>query len=585
MNLALGSPWALLSLFALPLLYWLHRHVIEARRIDVSYLWLWADSAPTAHEGLERRRVPWPLVLGLELAAALALCLLAAGLELHAPPSALRPQLIAVIDTSASMGGAAPGLPSPLQRAHGVLDRLAREHPGLVLTLVTASEQPQLLGERQQPAQSALARLSRLTPRAGECRMDAALELAAALGARATNLLVFSDDPQLSHPRLVPVGMPAGNTGFVHATWRPGAHPFVVIHHFARARAKVTLQIDVDQGRSRSQQIITLEPDAEQAFELPLDAQTERVDLALPDDALALDNRLTLLRPHERRVSVRSQGLSPALAQAVQRAIAATPTLRASSDPNAALVISENPSAPATGPMLAFLTHPRGVGRPALALQVDPFARVLQGFDARDLVWSSWDSAPAAGARVLLQAQDRALIWQDGAQLFVNIKLERSNLLSHSGFPILLANLGESIDAALGGLPDRNFVQSSRLTFAPPRGSTEAVTVQTPSGKALRFEPGAPIELGVLSETGIHTLRAGTQRELFAVALLSVHESDLLSRAREDATALPPLRLTEPQAADAHTSLRVPLLLIALACVALAYALLARAQPGRRAAA
>lgn len=576
MNFTLAEPWALCGLLALPLLWWLHRHVVEARRLQVSSLWLWQDGEPTKHEGRSLRRVPERLVLLLELLAALALVLLCAGLDVKTAGRA-RPKLLLLLDGSASMSGAQPGSADerPLQRARRELERLAREHPDLAVTLVIAAEQASLLGERDLSADEALRRLDAFVPHGSVCRMEPALELADALGVPSASMLIVSDDPELQHPRLLRVGRPLDNNAIVEASWVLGAQPFVVVHRFGAQGAKVSLDVEIDQGRARSTQRLELPPNGERALQLPVDAQTRRVELRLSDDALALDNRVSLLRPLERRVSVGMAGLSPALEQATRRAVRAIPRLRPSEQSAAPdLLIAENPAQPGAGAMLAFLTRPSGVGMAALELEADPFAPLMVGVELRDAIWYAFDAAPPAGAQVLLRSGERALIYRQGAAVYINVKLERSNLLEHSTFPILLSNLADELDAAHGGLPDANLRQGTRLKFARAAGMAGDVMVRAPSGKLTQVAAGSQIDVGVLDEAGVYSTRAGAQEQSFAVALLAPHESDLTRRVQQQSAA-PVLRVEQRLGNEAGSRLRVPLWLVMIASLALAYALLA----------
>jgi hypothetical protein len=579
--LTVAYPLGLLGLLALPLVWWLHRHVVRAQRREVSCLALWVDRELVRHEGAQRQRVPDRVVLALELLAALALCALLAGIDLQGTAAA-RPTVGFVIDGSASMAGGSEGS-QPLQRVRALLAQLARERPGLHVSLVLAAERPELIGERVMSASAADRALAALEPRGSTCNLPPALELMSALGVGAQSTWLFSDDPELDHPRLVRVGAPSSNAGIVHADWRPGEAPFVVLRRFelaaqvssGDASLPVSLQLEVDGARQSAE--VQVPREGGQPFALPVAADARKVVVSLPGDALAFDNRVSLLRPLQRRVSVRAEQVSEPLQRALGQALRAIPKLEAASaDASAELMVRENPSGAASGPSLVFLT--RGPGAAGFAPQplADPFAALLSGFDGRDLLWFAFARATLPqGARVLLQSDAQALIWQHGPSVFVNADLAQSNLLAHATFPIMLANLADELDAARGGLPRSNFRQGERLRFEPPRASTSALVVQAPSGRSWRFERGEPVELGLLNEAGEYALRAGRETQHFSVQLLAESESELRLRKPADGR-LPEIATSARAPGEAQSRLRLPLLWLLLAACLGAYWLLTR---------
>ena len=580
-GLTLAHPLGLLGLLALPLIWWLHRHVVQAQRREVSCLPLWIDREQVRHEGAQRQRVPDRVVLALELFAALLLCALLAGLDLPAS-AAPRPTVGLVIDGSASMAGGNAG-ERPIDRVRASLAQLARQQPGLAVSIVLAAERPELIGERVQDAAAADRLLAALQPHASACNLPPALELMNALGVDGQSTWLFSDDPELSHPRLVRVGKPSTNLGIVHADWRAGEAPFVVLRRFAldhgAASPPVPLQLELD-GEKQSTSL-QLPAQGAQPFELTVSANTARLVVSLPDDALAFDNRVTLLRPLQRQVSVRGEQLGPALQSALDQAVQAIPKLRAARAADADLVVRENPTAPALGPNLTFLTRAANGAKARFAAQpvADPFAALLSGFDGRDLLWLAFEQAPPAGARVLLHSDERALLWQHEHSVVVNADLAESNLLAHATFPIMLANLADELDLAHGGLPRSNFRQGERLRFEPPRGVVNEALVQAPSGRSWRFEPRQPIDLGLLSEAGEHSVKLGATTHYFSVQLLAEAESELSARSPPDAR-LPELAPSARAPGHERSRLRVPLLLALLASCALAYRLLEKGWAG-----
>ena len=103
--------------------------------------------------------------------------------------------------------------------------------------------------------------------------------------------------------------------------------------------------------------------------------------------------------------------------------------------------------------------------------------------------------------------------------------------------------------------------------------------MQAPSGRSWRFEPRQPVELGLLSEAGEHSLKLGATTQRFSVQLLAEAESELSARKPPDAR-LPELATSARAPGEERSRLRVPLLLALLAACALAYRLLEKGWPG-----
>lgn len=568
MNFVLAQPFGLLALLSLPAIVWMHRHVLRARRREVSSLSLWRAREQVAHEGRVRRRIPDWLLLALELAAALAMTLVLAGFDLQAP-SAAQPRVALIIDASASMAGGL-GEARPLERVRAALGELAGRARGLRVTLISAGESASLLGPVDQSPEQADALLASFRPSAATAQLGAAEALASALGHAAHSRLIFSDDPSLLRPQLVHVGLPEPNTAFVHASWQPGAKPFVALRQFGPPRS-VTLSIEVDAGRSRSQQTIALDGKSEAPLALDVDPDAERVDVSLASDALTIDDRVTLLRPRAAALAVHAGELSPKLQRALARLQAALPSLQPSAAEHAELTIAENPGAPVRGTLLAFHTRAKAESALVSAPSADPFSTLVADFDARGLIWYAFQHDLPPASRVLLRDGARPLLYSQGRTLHVNVDLERSNLLEHTAFPILFEHLVQELLRAQPGLPSSNFQQSQTIAFVREPGWRVPLTLLGPSGQRWSFE-GERIELGIAPEPGLYRLEGSSALAQFAVQYAAAHESDLSQRAPEN--RIPPLSLEPVAGAGSSSQLRDWFLLGTLLCCLGAFALL-----------
>jgi hypothetical protein len=565
-----ASPWGLFALLALPAVYFLHRYVIETRRREVSNLALWSDREQLRHEGRVRRRVSDWWVLLLELGVALALALVIAGFEPASGRTTHR-RIALVIDTSASMSAGAPGR-RPIDQVRAQLEAAAAT-PGVRVSLVLAADQPRLLGDADLTPERALALLAALQPEAASSRIEPAIELARALDLAPESLLVISDDPSIMHQRLWRPGDREPNLAIVRASWERDEAPFVVVRRFGPGPAAVDVRVQLDDGPIETQHI-ALDASGEAPLALRVAPTVKRVDIRLPGDVMPLDDQAVLLRPPVREVRVDSSGVSASLQMAVRQAIAAIPLLHAAATGVADLRITEAVPAPTDTPSLLFAAQRHSKAQPVFGLDVDPFSPLTAAIEVRGLNWYAWPMQPPPAARVLLRANEQALIWQEGTAITCNVDLERSNLLSHAAFPVFLDALAQEIDRARGGLPRTNFALGEVLRIAPDARWTTDVSIRTPRGETRTFAAHAEIDLGVLREPGIYELRVDKEVQHFSVHLSSAAESNL--EARRPSGGPPPLAGQSTTSTERRSFWITLLTVLALACACLAFTRLER---------
>ena len=621
MNPVLAQPWGLLALLSLPLIVWLHRHVVQAERREVSSLMLWLDHEDVRREGRVKQRIRERLVLFLELLAATLLSLLLAGFDLRAP-SSTHARVGLVVDASASMAGGthakSAGIAThPLDRTREALAELSQSDPELRITLIAAGDQPVLLGDRDLRAADADAQLARLSPAAPLARIDRAESLLGSLGLPPESTLIFSDDPELDPPasasrvsRVVRVGKPEGNFAIVNAGWARGERPFIAVRRLGPAPKRLRVRISQGDTRSTSEHELDFSQSDEQPLELDVAEGTERIDVMLPDDALAADNHATLLPPLERRVRVQLGSVPEAVKTALTRAARAIDLLELSEDPDSELHVVHGtvPGTPAaaigaasgatrTFATLAFASS-TAESRMALELHADPFSPLTRDLNLRGLVICTYPLSAPPDAKVLVRTPDRPVLWQRGTELVLNVDVACSNLLTHSAFPMLMDALARELDAARGGLRQTSWKQGERIVFRPAVSWKEGGLVRTPSGRILRFtlpgsgqarsaqgkSPLAPIDLGVAEETGLYSLEVRATvptvptvptLQRFVVHFAHESESDLSQR-KEPTRVLPKLVPTSLPSDEPSSLVRTLLLLCVLACVSAAFAWLLR---------
>ena len=572
MSLSLVQPWGLLALLSLPVIFWLHQYVLRGPVRQVSNLALWSPRDDAMLEGATRTRPPPTPVLWLELAAAALLSLVLAGFDVTLGAQQQR-HVGLVIDGSASMAGGRSG-ETPLERAAEALDGLGASDTRV--SIVAARARPELIGEARMTIAEARGVLGALEPSGARVRLGPALEMLSGLGVSPQGVLIVSDDPELQHRQLWRVGSAADNAGVASARWRPGQAPFVAIRRFDDRPRKLELRVAIDDGPA-AVHTVDLGAHAEAPLSFPVPPDADRIELALPDDGLVLDNRVTLLAPPARQVMVHNGAETRTLARAVDRLIAAVPLLRSAGADEAALRVGDNMAAPPSDGWVLSFEHDEGEPRWAGTLTADPFSPLAAGLDTHGLTWAGPARTPPAGSQAILLDGEHPVLWQHGSLLRAAVDVGHSNLLSHSAFPILLSNLAAEIDRNAGGLRQRNFLQGQRLVLRRPGDWRGPVTWSAPDGEERTFTADErTFDLGTLSAAGLHRIQGEGFAETFSVAFIDGRESNLGLRATPNAR--PELHAELSRDRDDRTHARPWLLLLAALLAAAAYWLLLRGR-------
>ncbi len=572
MSVSLAQPLGLLALLSLPVIFWLHQYVLRGPVRQVSNLALWSPRDDAMLEGATRTRPPPTPVLWLELAAAALLSLVLAGFDVTIGAQQQR-HVGLVIDGSASMAGGRSGA-TPLERAVEALDDV--DASDTRVSIVAARARPELIGEARMTVAEARGALATLEPSGAQVRLGPALEMLSGLGVSPASVLIVSDDPALQHRQLWRVGSAADNAGMTSARWRPGQAPFVAVRRFDDQPRTLQLRVTIDDD-PEAVHSVDLGAHAEAPLSFPVPPDADRIELVLPDDGLALDNRITLLAPPARQVSVHNGAETPALARAVDRLIAAVPLLQAAGADEAVLDIGENVTAPGSGRWVLSFDQDEAEPRWAGTLTADPFSPLAAGLDTHGLTWAGPAREPAAGSQAILLDAEHPVLWKHGTVLRAVLDVGRSNLLSHSAFPILLSNLAAEIDRSAGGLRQRNFLQGQRLVLRRAGDWRGPVTWSAPDGSERTFTADEhTFDLGTLSAAGLHRMKGEGFAETFSVAFIDGRESNLGLRAAPNAR--PELHAELSRDRDDRTRARPWLLLLAALLAAAAYWLLLRGR-------
>lgn len=556
------QPLALLGLAVLPIILILHMLRARRRRVTVSSLMLWRDLPPPTL-GSRRRRIPWTLILLLQLLVA---ALVVAALTRPTLTRWLsgRPQhAIIVLDTTTSMqarDGAASRYDTAKAQAERLINGLSgRDRASLIIMGATSRVAAQAAAADKA---GLLATLDQLRPGGTGTDLAAALHLANGVvdGGYDNQIVVLSDKAlapasrrdlpaSLAAPLMWPaLGGQAGNQALLSVSSRRRADGqlavFARVANFTNSPAERRLQLLADGDRLAEVPVrLQADGDYEQVWSVPAGVKTIEVRLT-GGDPLAADDRAFLSLDETRRRATVVVGHNT---DALVRALRANPTLRVSTvapenyapAPDTELTVFEGFLPASLPPAGVIIVNPPAdsvfrSGAPRLNVTLeggdDP---LVSGIDFAAV---RFDGIPRvmlpAWARAVVSVRDHPLIvrGQNGSTRVVafTFDLKATNLPTKLAFPLVLARAVAEVTRP--PLPSVVLAGQSVPLAAGP-GASLNVARLTDSGE----QPVAIGQSGVLDRTeepGLYTAtesRAGlvTWAGRFAVHGGSALESDL----------------------------------------------------------
>jgi hypothetical protein len=528
------TPWALAGLLALPALAAIYYLRTRFRRQPVSSLMLWQYQREAREGGLRVQRLQTPLVFFLELAALLLLTLAAAGPENLAATGG-RP-LVVVLDDSFSMQ--AGGDDSARNRAvSAVLDE-ARAAGGPV-RFVLAGEAPQVLGEAVRGAAEAQTMLEGWRCRAPAARLADAIGLGVELGGPGAVLLVVSDhapDFELEKGRVRwrAFGEPRPNVAFVNASRTAGdaGHRLLLeVANLAPAAHSTPLVVETTAGTVLHRAELTLSPGETRRVVLKLADDTAGVRARLGDDALDIDNRVTLLAEPAPSVRVEVAVGDDRLRRLWDNALKATrrvvltgvrPDLRVTDQTEdmapagetwTVHVLAEKEAEGYVGPFVLDHNHP-----------------LMEGLSLAGVVWGAGKEKAVPGVPVVLAGNVPLLTDAESAtgrhDLRLRLRPDLSTVQDSPQWPILVWNLVQWRAAQAPGLRRVN-LRLGELAALRVGPAAETATLTPPDGKPRPVTVRDREAFVRAEEVGLYELRAGDVRHAFAVNALRREESDL----------------------------------------------------------
>jgi hypothetical protein len=538
----LTYPLALLAAAALPALAAIYILRNRYRRREVSSLMLWEFAVLSREGGAKVNKLQLPLVFFLELLALALLATAATGPRWQLPAHA-RP-LVVVLDDSASMlagESSAGSLPaaSPRTKAAAALDDLLKSRKFLSIRLVLAGPKPRVLGSAVTTATEVRELLAQWTCQAPYAALDAAVALANDLGGPQSQLLVLTDHAspgsEFTGNRIQwwAFGATQPNLAFVNATRTTHGESdrvlLEVANYSASASASAAYRITSGSNLLRSA-TLTLEPRARQRLILNLPANTPAIEAALATDALAADNRVTLLPAVRKRIRVQNSLEDAALRSLVDKALEAT-GLRSSLTAAPEIILHNARATPAGTNAwgLRFLAETNAATPHTGPFIVDTAHPLARGLALDGVVWTAPPPGTnqfglpivTAGNTSLLSATEDALGRQ---QITMHLIPDRSTLTATPNWPILFWNLLTWRARETPGLVESNFRLGSEVAV---RALTNSAQLKLPNGSTRTLTKTAEEFVLEPETSGLHTVTAGVSTWQFAVNLLAPEESDL----------------------------------------------------------
>lgn len=529
----LTTPLALVGLVAIPAIIAIHlfRRRFPVQR--VAGLFLWQAVAPTPEGGGRITRLPITTSLLLELLAALALTLIAAGARCG--PSGVVDHLVILLDDSASMSARTSSGETVRDRAaQRALQEADRLGAGGRVTLVLSGERPTVIvGPAARPSE-ARGVLQAWTPGAPHHSLGMGLRLARELAGDTGRLLVLSDEPpeegSAEGVRWVAVGERLPNVAITAAhrtlsTDGGGGSVLLTLANHADEPARQRLTISAGGKEVLARELAV--PPGVSSVTLPLPPGLPAVRVSLSDDPLVRDNEVTLAEPRPRIVGVANLLAEGRGHEALERALDAIAGVTRSESPHLTFVDGSDtvPAAPGGWRVL----FGRELAASTLASKDSDFVGpyilekrhpLLQGVTLNGVVWTGAVTQPSGAASTIASVGDRPIITATGSEIHFNLDLERTNLIRAPDWPILISNLVERRREDLPGPERWNYRQGEWVRVrlgGEPAGALRyrigEVERELTAGRTVEFvapPPGGLLQIlegeNVLYELGVNFL-------------------------------------------------------------------------------
>ncbi len=370
-----ANPWGLLALLALPVIGAIHLFQRRFPPLLVAGADLWGADVRVQTAGRRRDRLPVTPSLLLELLAALLFSLALAQPRFGDVGSVTHE--VVVLDDSASMSAESSGSDSFRDRALSEVERLMSDtERDARITLIRTGRQPTLLGSRAMPWDQAQAALADWQPGSPRHDFGPAWDEATQITGREGQWLFLTDHTPADtfglpdSMNVVSVGRPLANVAIAAARWlfdletSSGQLYLRIANHGSDAsRVRVSAR-QTGQPKSAAQGPLVFEQefDVPPRGSIPLETTLPGglgqidIEISTPGDGLLFDNRVTLVEPQVRVLSVAVTLPDPSPERRlVQRVLAAVPNRQAAEPDKADLIIGPAAESPTPRPGLWWL--------------------------------------------------------------------------------------------------------------------------------------------------------------------------------------------------------------------------------------
>ena len=535
-------PLGLLGLLALPAVVALHLYRRRHQQRRVAGLFLFPQGRDVATAGRKRRPLLLTPSLWLELLVALmaALCLSGLSCDRRA-----RDHVVIVLDDSASMGAHVKD-ESFRSRAMVAIDKvLNNAHDPQVSLMLTGAPPTLVVGPRAEREQLA-GSLGRWKPQQPLHDLGPATARAKDIAGAHGQVVLVTDTPPVPMPPaigVVAIGSPVANAGLI-AAYRlrdAGGQERILVDAGCWSTTVVhsTLTLTALGGGERRvlrKQNLTLAPNNPQHLELTIPPTSRPIEVRLADDALAIDNTITLLPAENRPLTVNvamAAELSDQLA--LGKALAAIPDLEIQQEP-ASLVFAATAGQTATWTSQVIVHVPseqaktRSFGGPFIRAAFEP---ILQDVHLTGAIWTA--AEVELPGRPLIERGTFALLSfeqtssEAGApeRIHINIDPQRTNIVSQADWPIVLANIASWARGRRAGQGPVNVRLGERMVFRNAKPSANTLNLVTPSGEHQPVVDSALIAL-TPRQPGLHRLqRRGEDIAVYSAYFADANESNL----------------------------------------------------------
>ena len=523
----------LLAVPALVAIYLLRQ---RARRHEVSSLIFWQSERQVRASGRRWERWQSSPLFWLELIA-LALLLLAAATPLWRTSAASQP-LVVVLDDSYSM--LAGTTDTPQSRARQRLERELPRQPYAPLRFVLASAHPQSLGEAANSSEAISKLLTQWTCGAAEANLAAAVAFAFELGGARTRVLVVSDHPPsetLRDSRLQwwAFGRAAANLAFVNAARSSRGAEDLVLLEIANLsdRAQIS-NLKLQMAEPRPAEPLSFQPNEIKRLTYRLKAGTPALQAQLGEDALSLDNAVTLLPERARPLRVAVQVNDGNLRALVEQALRAAENITITSTDAELLITDGNPNANVWTLQIHAAANATSYLGPFV---IDRSHPLTDGLSLGGVVWAA-NAQTALPGRPLITAGNIALLTQvvtDSGAHVIHLSLTPalSTLQQTPNWPVLLWNLCHWRAAESAGLRATNIRLGGEAELLASSNSS-TVTLKDPAQRERRLTLTERLVKVPADKPGLYHITDNGITYQFAANALQKDESDLTQAASGD---------------------------------------------------